>query len=503
MHELTRIRRAFAPSMLPFGLGAGLSGSYAAAHPALAASRLGPAGRSGGGALRSAAPASPRILVVDDNVKIHEDIRKLLVPSAPSDELGALEAELFGAGRPRDSSPGFELDFADRGEVAAELVARSLDRGALYAVAFVDVRMPGWDGVRTATELWRLDARIQIVFCTAYSDYAWEDFATKLRATDSFIVLKKPFDPIEVRQLAHAMSAKWALERERESREAVLERQVRERTSELAATNARLEREMESRAQAEKALRRAHKLEALGRLAAGIGHEINNPLTYVAGNVTFAIDRLRALSELAPSAEIEELLDALGEAADGAERIRRIVEEIRTFTRASEAAVTSAELQASLEAAERTVASSTRLHARFEHALADVPAVFADRRRIEQVLVNVLMNAAQALSAEKVHTNVIRVTTRAPSATHVEIEIADDGHGIDEADLEKVFDPFFTRRPQGQGTGLGLWICKTLVEGFGGTIAIESAKGVGTTVRIRLRTTSEAATDAALEGDAS
>jgi two-component system, NtrC family, sensor kinase len=439
-------------------------------------------------------PSERRVLVIDDNVKIHDDVRKLLGPSRAPTARGALEAELFGAAMStRDKRPHFDLDFADRGEDGAVLVRRSLELSAPYSVAFVDMRMPGWDGLRTATEIWAIDPRIQIVFCTAYSDYSWDEIATRLTASHAFLILKKPFDAIELRQLAHALSHKWLLERERELRETQLEDEVNLRTTELASANGHLRQEIERRGHIEKALRHAQKLEALGRLAAGIGHEINNPLSYVAGNIEFVRDGLGKGGETISAGEIDEMCEALDEASEGAERIRRIVGEIRTFSRATEAAAGSVDLGKSLEAALRMVGTATRHRARLTCTVPERQTVLADSHRLEQVFVNVLMNASQAFAPDKQASNEIRVDVR-PSGSEVEVAFTDNGCGIDEADLEKVFDPFFTKRAHGQGTGLGLWICRTIIESFGGTIDIESKKGIGTTVRLRLRATDRATT---------
>src|SRR5690606_4856679 len=214
-----------------------------------------------------------RILVVDDNPKIHEDFCKILSPrSAPSQLLQA-EAELFGTAEPVDGSLDFEIHSAYQGDRALPLVERAVENGTPVAVAFVDIRMPpGLNGVETARELWSIDPRLQLVLCTAYSDYSWEEMVAELGARGGFLILKKPFDSIEVRQLARALSEKWRLLRENEAHLLSLEAQVRSRTDELERALERLRDEMADRLRLEKELRHAQKLEALGRLVAGIGH---------------------------------------------------------------------------------------------------------------------------------------------------------------------------------------------------------------------------------------
>jgi CheY-like chemotaxis protein len=154
-----------------------------------------------------------RILIVDDNPAIHEDIRKILGSGGGEKAaLRAAEAALFEA--PGESEPAavqFQIDSAYRGETALEMVRKSLEIDQPYAMAFVDMRMPpGWDGLETITRLWQENPELQIVICTAYSDHSWTDIVQRLKPEDDLLVLRKPFDVIEIRQFAHALCAKWA-----------------------------------------------------------------------------------------------------------------------------------------------------------------------------------------------------------------------------------------------------------------------------------------------------
>jgi len=154
-----------------------------------------------------------RILIVDDNTSIHNDFREILCPEN-SDEVAAkaMEAVLFDEDQPQPEQTNFELDSAYQGQEALELVKQARVESRPYALAFVDVRMPpGWDGVETIARIWEVDPEIQIVVCTAYADYAWEAMRAKVGQPDSLLVLKKPFDNIEVQQLAHALTKKWLL----------------------------------------------------------------------------------------------------------------------------------------------------------------------------------------------------------------------------------------------------------------------------------------------------
>lgn len=173
-----------------------------------------------------------RILVVDDNNSIHADFREILCPasSAKTAAADALEAALFGEQpQPMDQTM-FEMDSAYQGEEALAMVKRSLEAGQPYAMAFVDVRMPpGWDGIETVARIWEVYPALQVVICTAYSDYSWGEMRAKVGQPDSLVILKKPFDNIEVQQLAHALTKKWRLNL-----------QTEQQLKELSETNASL-----------------------------------------------------------------------------------------------------------------------------------------------------------------------------------------------------------------------------------------------------------------------
>ena len=197
-----------------------------------------------------------RVLVVDDMPAIHDDFRKILAPASSNGQQGAamdeLEAALFDA--PADgprgpaASLGFALDSAMQGREALDRVQAAVAEQRPYALAFVDMRMPpGWDGVETIERLWQVDPALQVVICTAYTDYAWEDVLQRLGAHEKLIILKKPFDPIEVSQLAHTLVAKWQADRQVERHTQALEHEVARQTAELRRTNARLQAELDER----------------------------------------------------------------------------------------------------------------------------------------------------------------------------------------------------------------------------------------------------------------
>ncbi|WP_434569667.1 EAL domain-containing protein [Pseudomonas sp. Z3-8] len=178
-------------------------------------------------------PANRRILVVDDTPAIHQDFRKILSPSAGNDDsLDDTESLLFGT--PQVNRLQFQIDSAYQGEEALELVKRAQAEGQPYALVFADMRMPpGWDGLQTIEQLWKADPRLQIALCTAYSDYSWETMSERIEFDDQLLILKKPFDTLEIRQMASAMTWKWQLAQDAARKMRSLERTIEERVQEL------------------------------------------------------------------------------------------------------------------------------------------------------------------------------------------------------------------------------------------------------------------------------
>ena len=201
------------------------------------------------------ATAPTRILIIDDNPSIHEDFRKILQNDSSQDtQLFSIEEELFGEVKRGPTRGGFGVDSAFQGPEGLQKVKDALASGSPYPMAFVDVRMPpGWDGVETVTHLWQVQPDLQIVICTAYSDFSWEEMAARLGKSDRLLIIKKPFDTVEVLQLAHTLVEKWSLTQRVNAQMSQLDSLVSERTRELMDTNRRLTLEIEDRAQAQEA----------------------------------------------------------------------------------------------------------------------------------------------------------------------------------------------------------------------------------------------------------
>jgi PAS domain S-box-containing protein len=206
---------------------------------------------------REPADKNRRVLVIDDNRAIHDDFRKILSPAnATTAALDATELAVFGGQTAVVQRAQFELDSAYQGQEGVLLVEKALAARLPYAMAFVDVRMPpGWDGVETTKRIWELDPDIQIVLCTAYSDYSWGEMFEKLGRRDGLLILKKPFDAVEALQMAHALREKWWLHQQFRRKMEELENRVADRTRELQQTNQALQTEVAEHQRAEESLR--------------------------------------------------------------------------------------------------------------------------------------------------------------------------------------------------------------------------------------------------------
>ncbi|RFP10948.1 hybrid sensor histidine kinase/response regulator [Duganella sp. BJB488] len=454
--------------------------------------------------------ANRRILLVDDLPSIHNDFHKILGGYSHSSDFDTDEALLFGVSAPI-RAVDFELDSAYQGREALTMIEAAVANGTPYALAFVDMRMPpGWDGIETIEQLWKADPWLQIVICTAYSDHSWAEVLERLDVRDRLLILKKPFDNIEVCQLASTLTGKWSTERQATLQMAGLEEAVRVRTSEILRINEALRAEMNERKSLEIQLVQSEKLASIGHLAAGVAHEINNPIGFVLSNFG-TLDRyiedlftvLAAYEKTQPDAlathiahELANLRERVGlaymkedipvlmrESKEGVTRVQQIVQNLRDFSRGdSRQEWQVANLHDGIDSTLNILANEIKYKADLVKEYGVLPAVECLPAQLNQVVMNLVLNAVQAIGTQRG-----RITIRTGiEAAQAWIEVADTGSGISPDILARIFDPFFTTKPIGQGTGLGLSLSYGIMQKHQGQISVNSAVGRGTTFRLQL-----------------
>ncbi len=238
----------------------------------------------------------------------------------------------------------------------------------------------------------------------------------------------------------------------------------------------------------------ADRLSSAGSLAAGVAHELNNPLAYISANLAFlaeAAARVVAILSGTPPAPGDaalaaQLHDAMREARTGAERMREVLRDLKTFAGGDHDRHRAVELLPVLESCLNIAWNEIRGRARVVRDLAPIPAVLGDEARLGQLFLNLVVNAAQAIPEGHPDDHEIAISTGALPDGRVAVEVRDTGRGIAEADLPRIFDPFFTTKPPGSGTGLGLSISHAVVAALGGTIEVRTAVGRGSTFRVLL-----------------
>ncbi len=393
-----------------------------------------------------------RILLVDDAPRIHEDFRKILAQAAPAAEEPAGPADLVGELPPAPRR--FQLDSAFQGSEALQMVRRSLAEGRPYAMAFIDMRMPpGWDGVETIAQLWNTDPDLQVVICTAFSDRSWEDALARLDVRDRLLVLKKPFDIVEVRQLAQTVTTKWSLARESAQRLAELDQTIRQlRASEAALMAAQQD---------------------LEGFAHAVAHDLRSPIAVVASFSSLLALEVREPQKAARMVErIQANANVACELLSGLFSLTHIA---KTEVRPQ---------RVDLGAMVRQVISELRVVHPLRQVRVEVPPdlhVQADPRLVQVAVRNLVENAWKFTAQQELARIEVGQTQRQDGESVYFVR--DNGCGFDMLQRDKLFRSFQRLHDTNDypGTGLGLVTVSRAITRHGGEVWAESQPGQGST----------------------
>lgn len=426
------------------------------------------------------------ILVVDDNEEIHQDIRSILLNNvfAAQEELAGMEEILFGQSDSESAggqtcTPVYQIDHAYQGEEAISMVNDAVQSGQPYSLIFMDVRMPpGMDGIKAIRHIWENHPFTEIVICTAYSDYSWDQIIRDLGASDKLLFMKKPFDATAIKQTALTMTTKWKLQQESLRYTEQLEMAVSERTKELHELLERFKKMKES---AERAA------ELKGEFLANMSHEIRTPLSGIIG-----VNDLLTQTNL--DDEQQEYCQMIETSTNA---LLSILNETLDLSKLEAGKMEIEEIPFRLDDLLKDITRLMNVSARgkeieIDYVIDDqIPdQVIGDPTRIRQILMNYGNNAVKFTQEGTIrfHAKLLKdeeeyVLTR--------FLVEDTGHGIEEDKLETIFEPYSQAKSSDSrkygGTGLGLTICRQLAELMSGDVGVESTPGQGSTFRFTVK----------------
>lgn len=408
-----------------------------------------------------------RILVIDDDREIWKAYQLVLEPGIP--QRGSVKEQmdqLLGSeeeGNHNDTS--YLVSYADQGKEGFAQIEKSLTGKTPFAVAFIDVRMPpGWDGMKTASRIRQLDKDIEIVIVTAYSDRSCEEIIKQVGSPDKLLFIRKPFDTEELYQLALSLTEKWNIAR----REETQRRELQEKIIAL--------KELQQKQQAlQKKLLQAQKMEAIGLMAGGVAHDLNNILSGLVSYPELILLKLPADSDLRQY--VQPMRDA-------GLRASAVVADMLTVARGVAIVQEPSDLNQLiteyLESPEGMELQRRHPDIEFSMALTEHKAVIScSPVHIKKCLMNLITNAAEAIEGSgkvTIRTAILPVGQRVTDCGSVTLQVTDTGPGIAAEDLERIFEPFYSKKKLGRsGTGLGLAVVWNCIQNHEGKIGVKSS----------------------------
>jgi len=443
-----------------------------------------------------------RVLVVAQEPVMSDRLQKMLSGRHAG---GAETPPDNDQGGPLSTAEGaFEIDWESQVLEAPTLISQAAEEGFPYAVVLADVStLSSPSRLDLIGDLWRADPALQLAVCCAPADCeSCRQIVATLPLRDQLLILKKPVEDIELAQAVRTLTAKWNLSRSGRP-DAERREEQESRLSELR----------ESLEETQNQLLQYGKMASIGQLAAGVAHEINNPVAFISSNLNTLVNYVEDVTRLLEafdnllskcgespadlSSDVEkvgrlreeidldyllgDLKSLLDESIEGVCRVRKIVMDLRDFSHVDRPDAEPADINQLMQTAIRLASNELKYKTEIVREYGEIPTLPCYGSQLGQVFLNLLVNAAHAI--EKGGQVIVRTGV---VEDRIWVEVADSGHGIPANIRDRIFEPFFTTKDVGKGTGLGLHLSYKLVKAHGGEILVDSTIGKGTTFRIEL-----------------
>ena len=408
-----------------------------------------------------------RILLVDDNPAIHEDFKKILAPqgSGSNAPLSDARSAFFGEAAEEEATAEYRIDSAFQGEQALEMLIAAEKEGHPYSMAFVDVRMPpGWDGVQTIKEMWKSDPDLECVICTAFSDYSWSEMAKELGQSDKLLILKKPFDPVEARQLASTLTTKWNGHK-----------------AQLLMTQKLVEAEGKAQAYAS-SLETVNRALRAGKAAADKDSEMRG--TFLRKLSKQVSDDLGALIQT-----VESVLpqgEGLGQDLERSRMLLNTVQGVLTFTSLEQGRFESETTDIAIGDAIRSTIDSFKERAAEQDCELELElesgveqTYLADGVSIQRLVELLVDNALRHSSQSNIKTRAWLVNGQDWNTPNLYVSVSDTGPGLSETKIGHIYEAGMASADSDR-FGIGLALAKQLVQTMGGDLQHEPVAPHGT-----------------------